>query len=148
MIMEAFQGAAYTLAGFLIVFAIFFFYTGFKLRGGSDNRLFSTVHVVKTFFLLLGLLYLMLAHFSVYSGLAYSIELTNRAPCENVVNQSVYNVSTDSTTYTYTDSCLSRATPVGVQRLFGAFGWLLYIDIFSMSVGLLLLSFKRLWLRW
>lgn len=138
--MEAFTIIALTLAAFLLSIGVFFVWTSFKINPEGPIS-------PKVILLCFALLYIGLSHFSIYLGMAYAVELTNRAPCENVVSNST-EVTSAVTVYQYEDSCDERTTPRSVERLFGAYGWLLLIDMIAIGVGLFLVGMRRLLFKW
>lgn len=143
--MEAFTGVAFGVASFFLLFCFLFLWVGFRLPRSQGKDMFLSARVGLFFF---AALFFMMSFFSVYISLAYGVSLTNRAPCENVVNQSAYNLSSEVTTYTYTDSCLTREAPTSVSSLYSVFGWVTYALMFTLFVGLFIVGFRRLFFRW
>lgn len=89
---------------------------------------------------LFALLYFSLAHFTMYGALALSVEYDNNAPCENLLMNSTTNGTL--TINHYADSCQSITTPAVLETYFTLFTWLLYIDLFALMLGTLVLTFR------
>lgn len=134
-----FSSSAYLLAGFLTIYSLIFLWISYREQ---RSGLFSA----KTGLFVFGISYLVIAHFSVLTGLAYSIEQTNLAPCENIVNTSTYNGTT--TTYTHIDSCYNRVVPEAIQQLYVAFNYILYLGILVAILGVMFLGLKKVLFEW
>jgi hypothetical protein len=127
----------YMFAAFLTIYGVLFLFFS-KEAPSSPKKGIKAVFSPKLALFLFGLLYLSMAHFSVYSALGLNVEYGWDAPCENVVANST-DISATVTAYEYTDSCLSRTTPPISETVFTLFTWILWIDFFAIFVGALLL---------
>lgn len=138
--MDSFSTIAFTLAGFLTLYAFVFFYVGYnEPKDGRDKSALRARFILFLF----GFIYIGLSHFAVLSALGYGVELTTRAPCENVV---VNSTTSDNVTYeyAYNDSCADRETPLSAQRLYTVFTYLLYTIGLSILIGTMYLIFNLL----
>ncbi len=101
----------------------------------------------RVFFFLLALLYFGLAHFSAYTAIVYSTEMGTTPPCENLLNSTTLDVSTNITTYTYIPSC--NQTPPEAQNAFlVGYGYLLWIEFVFLMIGSLLYIVDRMYHKW
>lgn len=94
-----------------------------------------------------GAVYLALAHFAVLSAVSYGVELTNLAPCENVV---VNSTTADNVTYTYSyaDSCANRTTPLSAERLYVVNIYLVLGLFITVVIGGMVAFFKAFIMKW
>jgi len=117
--------------------------------------------------------FLVLSLFSVLVGGGLAIELTNQAPCQELlVNESSYYVYGDNysgyhwdyeepnpsatdinlfhteTSYIYEDSCADRTTPSSIEMLFVAYTYVLYMVLLVSVLALMFLGLKRLLFKW
>lgn len=90
------------------------------------------------------LLYVALAHFSVLTGIAYSVEKDTAAPCENIISQTSLNETNNITTYTYADSCAGDARPATLEVLYKLVGYLIYGGLLFMFIGAIYLIFSSI----
>lgn len=130
------------------------------------GRLFNAQFVLVMF----ALLYLSLAHFTMYGALALGLEYDLSAPCDNVlvkteyhyVNETAQNPSQtannllNKTIMFYADTCdnityaneeynvTALPTPPLTENYFTLFTWLLYLDMLVIGLGATVLIFKFL----
>lgn len=135
-----FASMGYWLAWFLAAFGAFFGFLAYKEP--KKKGLITARNIL----ILFCFLYLALSHFSAYAGLAYAVEQTYIAPCENVVANSTYSGNT--TQYAYVDSCEGNIVPKGAARLFGMYGYLLYLDLLVITLGMMFLLIRKVFLEW
>jgi hypothetical protein len=82
----------------------------------------------------LGVFFLAISVISALIGSGQSLYFSNLAPCENVVNSSVY-ISNITTQYTYVDSCTSRTIPSSAENLYVIFLYLVGLIIILSFIG-------------
>ncbi len=97
----SYVSGAYTVSFLLVIFGLLFFLAGHN-TGNKDKKM-----GIHTLFYLLGFCYLILAHFSLMSGVAYQTEYANNATCENILNHTV-EAPANTIAYYHVDSCASR----------------------------------------
>lgn len=131
----SFVVSAFTLAGFCVMFGFLSLWSGYK--SGGFSRSILLIFAAAFFFLSL---------FAVLVGLGFSVELTNQAPCENVVNTSFYNGSV--TAYTWVDSCASRNAPESIERLYQAYAYVMYTVIIVSVLALMFLGLREVVFKW
>lgn len=91
--------ATYLIGGsflFLVLASIMFFQT---------KRVIEKLIPIYTF---LSYGFIVLSIFTLITGLTYTTEYNNNPPCENLVNSTTIDASTNITAYTYVSSCFSR----------------------------------------
>lgn len=127
---------------FLFVFGGLFLWMAKNenMAQGPNDKQIGKVMKFQTIMVLFAFFYFALAHFTMYGVLGLSVEYDNNAPCDNVLR----NTTTvgNLTTYTYVDSCASLVTPPIQETYFTLFTWLLYIDLFAIALGTLVLTFR------
>ena len=138
-----FETGVYTLTGFLLLLAILFYLVAYTLP--TEKKGFIKV---KGFFIILSVTYLVLAMISLFVGVSYSVELSNQAPCENLLMNETFDGSTNITVYDYTDSCASRATPEAVGRLAAAYAYVMYASFILLVFGIMFLAMKKVLFEW
>lgn len=131
-----FEQSAYVLSGFMAFFGVLFLYLSMKSPAPSKNSLRAVLQG-RVGFLLFGLLYLSLSHFSLYSGVAYSIEYANDPVCEYQVANAT--VTGNLTVYDYLNPCIDRVVPTATERLLTVFSWMLFIDVLALVLGAMIL---------
>lgn len=134
-----FVTAAFTLAFFCFCFGALAAWAG--NRSGSLPRAILSTYAAAFLFLSL---------FSVLVGVGFSIELTNQAPCENVINTTctTCHAQNDTTVYTWVDSCAGRETPESIERLYQAYSTVLLTIILVSVLSLLILGLKAVVFKW
>ncbi len=141
-----FEIGAYVLAAFLTFYGFVFLWIA-KDIPPSPKRGAAAVVQGRVAFTLFAMLYLALAHFTVYVGLDYNIEFGNASPCEELVANSTFEGSTNITVYSYFNNCEALSVPGGTTSLFTIFSWILWIDILAMVLGGMMLFFRMI-SRW
>lgn len=130
-----FVTAAFLLGAFCFLFGFVAAWGGYRSDGVSRALLIS--FAVAFFFL---------SAFSVLVGVGFSVELTNQAPCENVINNTV--TTNDTVVYSYVDSCAGRETPESIERLYQAYSYILLTVILLSVFAVMFLGLKRVLFKW
>jgi hypothetical protein len=94
------------------------------------------------------LMFIMLGVFSGMSAIGYEVEEVVLSPCENVINSTVLNSTSNTTAYTYANSCAGDTAPPIVLALFYASGAAMMLLLFQILIGVLILSVEWLRIRW
>lgn len=134
----SFEFGAYAMSLFLTVYGFLFIYLSTQEPPASNKNWFTG----KVLFAGLALVYLGVAHFTVYMALNYNIEYGNQPACENVVNTSNY-LSSTVTQYTWINTCDGRDVPAATTTLFTAYSWILWMNLMLLMLGSIILT-----LRW
>lgn len=130
-----FVTAAFTLGAFCFLFGVLAAWAGNRSGGISRPLLFTYAAA-----------FLFLSAFSVLVGVGFSIELTNIAPCENVIQST--NVSGNITTYTYADSCAASSVPTSIERLYQAYAYILLAVILVSVLALMIFGLRAVVFKW
>lgn len=142
----SFELGSYALAAFLTLYGLVFFYVASNEPPRQNNTGKNGLVNPRLFFILFGLLYFALAHFTIFVALGYNIEYGTMPECENVVVASNY-VNASYTQYTYNNSCAGTITPPATETLFTVYSWLLWIDLIALAIGSFFL-FLRMVSKW
>lgn len=130
-----FVTAAFVLAVFCFLFGGLAAWAGNKSGGFARSILF----VYAATFIFLSL-------FSVLAGVGFSVELTNQAPCENIVSST--NTTNNITAYTYVDSCAGRSVPATIERLYQAFATIILVIILVSVLALMFFGLRSVLIKW
>ena len=146
-----FVSAAFILAIFCFLFSALAAWCAGKSSGYARSLLF-----------VYSVVFLSLTLFAVLVGTALSIEQTNLAPCENLLNSTHYNYINETVgnpqqipdnllhyTYNkYINSCADRTTPSSIEMLYVAYAYTLLAVILVSVLSVMFIGLKRLWLEW
>lgn len=134
--MSNYEISAYVFSVIIALLGILWLWISYKSSPAEKSGIGMFLNP-KLYFMLLAVLYLSVAHFGIYTGLAYSIEYGSVPPCENVVANST-QIGTDVFVYQYKSSC--AAADLGANNaMLNVFTWIIYILILSLALGSMLL---------
>ena len=128
-----------TLAFFFSLYAVLFIVARATSKPDEKKKLLS-FHNASVAFIIL---YVALAHFSILTSIAYAVEKDTAAPCENVISTTTLNTTSNTTTYTYADSCAGDARPATLEVLYKLVGYLIYGGFIALLIGGLYLTFSH-----
>lgn len=131
------MNGVYLLTMFLAAFGMLFLWLSYRALSPTRKGLRLLVEP-KAAFLLFGLFYLGLSHFTLFIGLGVEVEYPSG--CEYLINQSIdvdNGGGSYTHTYTYLDPCVS---PPGVILAVDIFGWLLWLDLLALLIALGILT--------
>lgn len=126
---------AWQLTLFFIAISVFFFY----LSSITDKPRRRMVEGKEILFLI-GLAYIVLAHYAMFISIGQAYDENYQSPCENLINQT--NTTNNVTTYTYFDSCDTRTPPGGSSALVVIYTWLLFVGLFGLFLAVLVYMVK------
>lgn len=159
-------GVCFVLAFFFTLYAIAYVWLWMTSKD-EEKRLLTPKKLAFGFLML----YVALAHLSVASGLAYSVERDKIPACENLINQTretyIYgdnytgyhwdytgteplpaqsdtNLFHKNTTYTYFNSCAATAAPISLSILYVLTTYLIYGGLVFLFIGAIYFVFRLL----
>lgn len=144
----SFVVSAFTLAAFCFVFGFLAAWAGYRSNG-----------IARALLLVFSVSYVFLSLFSVLVGVGFSIELTNQAPCENLLNNTITNYHNSThgshshanhtdTYYYYVDSCADRTTPESVERLYQAYAYILLAVLLVSAFAVMFVGLRSVLFKW
>jgi len=132
----------YLLTFFLMVVGALLIWISIKRRG-----LDVEIKITNLLFVF-GLAYVLLAHFSLAGGVGLGISEFSTAPCESQINTTFLNSSSNTTTYTYVNSCEGLEAPATAGKIYKILLWVVWMDYMMILLGFavfLVQHVKRLW---
>lgn len=120
-----FVSNAYTLAAFLVVFSLLYFWIAARLSE-ANAKIFS-MPLIRFLLLTFAVVFLFLAQLNLWVGTGNTLFLTNQAACENVVANAT--ITGNLTVYEYADSCASRVIPSTNERMYVVLGYVFAIQL-------------------
>lgn len=145
--MNPYELNAWTLSAYLTLIGILFWYIASKSLGRQEGTGIKSLFNAKLLFQLLGLLYIALAHLSVYGAVLMSIEHAGDPTCEMLLNTTTLNSTSNVTTHAYYNSCSTITTPQIQLTWFNILTWIFWAEIFMITIAAMFMFFKGV-TRW
>lgn len=132
---------AWILTAFLFGFGVLFLWLTKEIEPANRQKnVIDKVVNLKVALLCLGLGYIVLAHFTAYSGIVIGLETGTTPECENLLNETTITINT--TSYSYYNSCAGTNTKLALNGIILGYNALMLLDLFFIFIGLTFLMFR------
>lgn len=136
----AFETAGYLFTAFFIILGGAWFFLSATMPPPSRRQPIKTGQLLY----LLGVFYILLAHVSMYAAVSEQFSTLDESPCENLVNSTVLNDTTMTTSYTYNNTCAARTPSEMAETLMVLFTWLVALGAIAVLITALFGAFHFL----